>query len=127
MRNELDLNDLQIVLSRITGTGVNMTHETMNVTFAENMKNGSIVDDQGVLVEASDADSAYGILDDHTMRNLSEGLSVGDALTVAVAVRGCVFNEDNLYFDDGTTVINDTAKAALANKMNSFSAVITAS
>jgi hypothetical protein len=118
---DIDLNDYQIVLNKVESELPGFTHDTVQVTWTATMKNGSLLVADGTEAAAADAADVVGVIDDLTARNLAGELEVDDVLEVAVAKRGCVFNEDKVVFTDGA--INATAKAALEGNMNTFSTV----
>ena len=121
---DLDLNDYQIVLNKVASALPGFTHDTVTVTWTATMKNGSLLVAAGTEAAIADAANVVGVIDDLTARNLSGSLTVGDTLDVAVAKRGCVFNQDKTVFTDGA--ITAAAIAALEVKMNTFATVTAA-
>lgn len=118
---DMDLNDFQVVLNAVSSDLPGLTHDNVQVTYSATLQCGSILDSAGTeLAIASVADSYY-VVDDITLRNLADYLTVGDTLEVACAQRGCVFNEDVVTFSDA--VISTAGKTALKAYMNKFATV----
>lgn len=117
----MNLNDFQVVLNAVNSELPGFTHDTVQVTHSDTLKNGSVLDSTGAELAVADAANAYYVVDDLVMRDLSEELEVGDTLDIACAHRGCVFNEDVVVFSDAD--IDTTGKTALEAFQNSFATV----
>ncbi len=117
---DLDLNDYQVVLNKVKSDLGGFTHDTVTVTWTDTMKNGSLLDSDGVELAVASAGSEYYVVDDMQARNLNEDLEAGDEVLLACAHMGCVFNEDVLVYTDDS--IGDTGKATLRGYFNKFSA-----
>lgn len=117
---DFDFNSGIVVVDSVKDLG--FVHDTVEVTYTATMKQGSIVDADGVELATADAANAVGVINDEFIKNwAATEASVGDTLKVSVAKRGAIFNESALVFTDGA--IDDAGKAALAAGMNKFTVI----
>lgn len=121
---DLDLALQQVVLNEVQSDLAGFTHDTIQITWTATMKNGSILNASGVELAVAGAADAVMVLNDFSARNFDEGLEVGDVLEVAVARRGCVFNEAVCVFTDAG--IDAAGKTALEAFNNKFAQVVAA-
>lgn len=118
---DMDLNDFQVVLNAVSSDLPGFTHDKVQVTYSATLQCGSILDSAGTELAIASVADAYYVVDDITLRNLADNLTVGDTLEVACAHRGCVFNEDVITFSDAA--ISAAGKTALEAYMNKFATV----
>lgn len=117
---DLDLNEELVVLGGVQADA-GFTHDNVEVTLTATMKQGSILDADGVELAVANAADAYYVIDDLNIKRWLEEYSVGDSLTIAVAARGLILNEAVVAFTDAA--IDATGKAAIMAFNNKFSTV----
>ncbi len=117
---DLDLNDELVVLGGVKADP-GFTHDNVDVTLTATMKQGSILGSDGAELAVASAASAYYVIDDVHMSRWLDEYETGDSLTVSVAARGLILNEDACVFSDDA--IDDTGKAALEAYNNKFSTI----
>lgn len=116
-------NDSVVVLNKFDSFG--MTHDSVEVTMTATLKQGSLLKADGTEAATADAADVVGVVDDlELLRKQRSGdgvVPVGSKVTIAVAKRGCEFNEAALAYKDGA--INAAGKAALAVFINKFGTI----
>lgn len=108
-----------IVLGKTDSSDQGYSFLEMGVVYAETLKAGMLVKIDGTPAAVADAASVYGVLLDRDLLNgvvPREAYVVGTTYKFVVGVRGLTLNKSRIVFSDGTTVINDTAIAALHDK-----------
>lgn len=124
---DFSYNDTLVVMTKLDSLGY--THDSVTVTVTSTMTQGSLLLADGSEAAPADAANVAGAIDDlEFLRKLYDGegqVAVGSQVTIAVAKRGCILNESNLKFNDGSA-IDATAKAALG-VTNKFTTVSDAS
>lgn len=120
---DLDLNDYDVVLNSVQSDLAGFTHDTVQVTWSDTMKNGSLLDSTGAELAVASAGTEYYVVDDIIARNLDEDLTAGDTVELACAHMGCVFNEGVIVYSDD--VIGTTGKTTLQGYFNKFDSIET--
>lgn len=116
---DLNLNDDLIVLNCVKSELSGFTHKTVDVVTSATLKNGSVLDEDGVELAAAGATGAALVIDDLDMR--VNQYADGTTISVAVVVTGCILNEPKVVFSDAA--LDADGKGALEAKGLRFSSV----
>ncbi len=111
MNADLNLLEEQVVLGAVHSDS-GFTHDTVEVTYAATLKQGSLIKADGTEAAIADAADVVGAVDDLTIRRHSDELTVGDTVAISVAKRGLILNRSVLKYSDGA--IDAAGEAALS-------------
>lgn len=116
---DLNLNEEMVVLGSVK-SDVGFTHDNVEVTLTDTMKQGSLLKADGTEVAAAAANNdIVGVIDDLYLRRHREEMAAGDKVMVAVAKRGLIFNSLAVKYADGNA-IDAAGQAVLSGAMNKF-------
>lgn len=118
---DFDFNAEIVTLGGVDSTSGGFTHDSVEVTVTDTMKQGSLLKADGTEAATADAADVVGAIDDLMFRRHREELTTGDTVKIAVAKRGLILNETALAYTDGA--IDAAGKTALAAGMNKFGSV----
>jgi len=111
MNADLNLLEEQVVLGSVHSDS-GFTHDTVEVTYAATLKQGSLLKADGTEAATADAADVVGAVDDLTIRRHADELTVGETYKISVAKRGLILNRSVLKYSDGA--INAAGEAALS-------------
>lgn len=121
----VEINDLlsDIVLGVVVANDGGWPYgTTAPIAYADTIKNGMLIKNDGTLADVADAADVIGVLADERLVGglcaCDGGLEVGKEYKFAYATRGCTLNKIKLFYSDGTTAIDAAGIAALEARSN---------
>lgn len=114
-----NFNDAIVTIGTVKGV-TGYTHDTIEVTVTDTMRQGSLLKADGTEVTQAEATQAVRVIDDleflRALRGGDGAVKAGDVLSIAAVTRGSILNDQAIYFKGGE-LIDTTAKKALGSDM----------